>query len=52
MQHDIFSIASQNPAVNWGWFQQGFDANDTPDPYEPQGTGTPNPTNNPGLYTG
>ena len=52
VQHDIFTIASQDPAVNWGWFQQGFNANDVSDPYEPQNTGTPNPTNNPGIYTG
>jgi phospholipase C len=52
VQHDIFAIATGNPAVNWGWYQQGFNGNDAPDPYEPQGTGTPNPTNDPGLYTG
>jgi phospholipase C len=52
VQHDISTIASQDPAVNWGWYQQGFNANDAPDPYEPQSTGTPNPTNDPGLYTG
>ncbi len=52
VQHDIQSIAVRNPVVNWGWYQQGFNANDASDPFEPQGTGTPNPTNNPGLYTG
>ncbi len=52
VQHDIFAIATGNPAVNWGWYQQGFNGNDVSDPYEPQGTGTPNPTNDPGLYTG
>ena len=52
VQHDIFAIASQDPVVNWGWFQQGFNANDTPDPYEPQNSTMPNPTNNPGLNTG
>lgn len=52
VQHDIFTIATQDPVVNWGWYQQGFNANDAPDPYVPQGTGTPNPTNNPALYTG
>jgi phospholipase C len=51
VQQDIQTIASKDPAVNWGWYQQGFDANDAPDPYEPQGTGTPNPNNDPGLYT-
>ena len=52
VQDDIKTIASKNPAVNWGWFQQGFNANDASDAYEPQGTATPNPTNNPGLNTG
>jgi phospholipase C len=52
IQADIGTIATSNPAVNWGWYQQGFNANDTSDPYEPQSTATPNPTNNPGLNTG
>ena len=52
VQHDIFTIATKNQAVNWGWYQQGFNGNDAPDPYEPQNTGTPNPTNNPSIYTG
>jgi phospholipase C len=52
VQDDILKIAQFNAPVNWGWFQQGFNANDTSDPYEPQGTATPNPTNNPGLNTG
>lgn len=52
VQHDIFTIAAKNKVVNWGWYQQGFNGHDASDPYEPQGTGTPNPTNNPGLYTG
>ena len=52
VQDDIKKISSRNPAVNWGWFQQGFNGNDAPDPYEPQNTATPNPTNNPGLNTG
>ena len=52
VQHDIFTIATKNQAVNWGWYQQGFNGNDRADPYEPQGTGTPNPTNDPSLYTG
>jgi phospholipase C len=38
--HDIQAIAVNNPAVNWGWYQQGFNNNDAPDPFEPQGTGT------------
>ncbi len=32
VQADIREIASFNRPVNWGWYQQGFDANDTPDP--------------------
>jgi len=52
VQDDIKIIASQNQAVNWGWFQQGFNANDASDPFEPQNSTTPNPTNNPGLNTG
>jgi phospholipase C len=48
VQHDIVTIASFDPAVNWGWYQQGFNTNDAPDPFEPQGTGTPIPTG----YTG
>jgi phospholipase C len=52
VQHDIETIASKDPTVNWGWYQQGFNANDAPDPFEPQNTATPNPTNNPGLNTG
>lgn len=52
VQDDMKVIERLNPVVNWGWYQQGFNANDASDPYEPQGTGTPNPSNNPGLYTG
>jgi phospholipase C len=52
VQEDIATIASTNPAVNWGWYQQGFNANDASDPFEPQNTATPNPTNDPGLNTG
>jgi phospholipase C len=52
VQDDIKTIASSDPAVNWGWYQQGFNANDASDPYEPQGTATPNPTHDPGLNTG
>ena len=52
VQDDIKTIATQNPVVNWGWYQQGFDANDASDPYEPQNSTMPNPTNNPGLNTG
>lgn len=52
VKQDIETIASKNPVVNWGWFEQGFDAKDTSDPYVKQGTATPNPTNDPGLNTG
>ncbi len=52
VQGDIKIIASKDPSVNWGWYQQGFNANDTPDPFEPQNTATPNPTNDSGLNTG
>lgn len=52
VQDDIKVIASLDATVNWGWYQQGFNANDTSDPFEPQSTATPNPTNNPGLNTG
>ena len=33
VQQDIREIASFDRPVNWGWYQQGFDANDTPDPF-------------------
>jgi phospholipase C len=52
VQHDIETIAGKDPIVNWGWYQQGFNGNDASDPFEPQGTATPNPTNDPGLNTG
>jgi phospholipase C len=45
---DIFAIAAFDVPVHWGWYQQGFDTNDAPDPFEPQGTGTPISTG----YTG
>jgi phospholipase C len=52
VQHDIKTIKSSDPTVDWGWYQQGFNANDAPDPYEPQNSTMPNPTNDPGLNTG
>ncbi len=52
VQDDIQKIAAFDRPVPWGWYQQGFNANDASDPYTPQGTATPNPTNNPGLNTG
>ena len=30
VQHDILKIASSNPNVNWGWYQQGFG----PEPFD------------------
>jgi phospholipase C len=45
---DIFTIAAVDESVHWGWYQQGFNTNDAPDPFEPQGTGTPISTG----YTG
>lgn len=51
VQGDIKTIADFNAPVNWGWFQQGFNANDTSDPYTTQNSATPNPTGNPGLNT-
>jgi phospholipase C len=52
VHEDIKKVAAFDRPVNWGWYQQGFNGNDAPDPYEKQGTGTPNPANDPGLYTG
>ena len=34
VQQDIRKIASFDRPVNWGWYQQGFNANDAPDPYD------------------
>src|SRR5579863_48690 len=39
VQHDIKTIASNDPTVNWGWYQQGFNANDVSDPYESPNSG-------------
>jgi len=45
VQGDIQKIAAFNSPVPWGWYQQGFNANDTADPYEPPGSPTaPTPT--------
>ena len=40
VQDDIRKVASFNRPVKWGWYQQGFNANDAPDPYEPPGSAT------------
>ena len=34
VQADIREVADFNNPVNWGWYQQGFDANDVQDPYD------------------
>ncbi|MGO9483314.1 MAG: alkaline phosphatase family protein [Rhodomicrobium sp.] len=57
IEHDIRIIHLLNPAVNWGWFQQGFNANDSTTLSGYLGSsyltgGTPNPNNIPGLYDG
>ncbi len=39
VQQDIKTIASDDPAVNWGWYQQGFNANDAADPYQSPNSG-------------
>ena len=51
VQDDILKIAYFNRPVNWGWYQQGFNANDAPDPYEPPGSPT-NPTSTPSANSG
>jgi phospholipase C len=37
VQDDIRKIAHFDRPVKWGWYQQGFNANDALDPYEPPG---------------
>jgi phospholipase C len=34
VREDILKIASFDKPVSWGWYQQGFDTNDVPDPYD------------------
>ncbi len=51
VQQDIKEIAAFNKPVQWGWYQQGFNANDTADPYEPPGSPT-NPTSTPSANSG
>jgi phospholipase C len=48
VQDDIKKIANVNPAVNWGWYQQGFNGSDASDPY----SGVTGPTSNTELYSG
>jgi phospholipase C len=37
VRDDIRKVAKFDAPVNWGWYQQGFNANDAADPYEPAG---------------
>ena len=48
---DIKKVAAFDRPVNWGWYQQGFNANDTLDPYEPPGSATA-PTTAPSANSG
>jgi phospholipase C len=54
VKHDIFTIANFDAPVKWGWYQQGFNTNDSPDPFNPQGTGTIDgkPAADPAAFTG
>ena len=51
VQDDIREVAAFNRPVNWGWYQQGFNANDALDPYEPPGSPTA-PTTTPSANSG
>lgn len=51
VQDDIRKIASFSRPVKWGWYQQGFNANDAADPYEPPGSATA-PTSTPSANSG
>ena len=51
VQDDIHEIAAFDRPVNWGWYQQGFDANDALDPYQPPGSPT-DPTSTPAANSG
>ena len=51
VQRDIHEIAAFDRPVNWGWYQQGFNANDVADPYEPPGSPTA-PTSSPNPNSG
>jgi phospholipase C len=51
VQDDIRKIASFNRPVKWGWYQQGFNAKDAVDPYEPPGSATA-PTSTPSANSG
>ena len=51
VQDDIAKIAAFDRPVNWGWYQQGFNANDAADPYEPPGSAA-NPTPTPSANSG
>ncbi len=51
VQADIKEVASFDRPVNWGWYQQGFNANDALDPYEAPGSAT-DPTSTPSPNSG
>jgi phospholipase C len=51
VQDDIREIAAFDRPVNWGWYQQGFNANDALDPFEPPG-GPTSPTTTPSANSG
>ena len=51
VQDDIREIAAFDRPVPWGWYQQGFNANDAADPYEPPGSITA-PDNSPPPNSG
>jgi phospholipase C len=43
VEHDILAIASKNPSVSWGWYQQGFG----PEPFDGKATVDTFPANTP-----
>ena len=51
VRQDIKEIAAFDSPVQWGWYQQGFNSNDVPDPFENPGTPTV-PTDNPTPTSG
>ena len=44
IKHDLFTVAVKDPAVDWGWYQQGYG----PEPFD----GTPISENNQGFVYG
>jgi phospholipase C len=43
VKDDILEIGAFDTPVQWGWYQQGFNSNDTPDPWEPSSGAPHNP---------